>query len=101
MVALLNAYSAALLIVSLVLFIARYRRQDPPILPYIIIACVCAVSNWLIGAGVWWGAAALLFAASFLFIACLMSPDRGARRRRSPFTSRDKCRPVARREAAS
>lgn len=42
-----DVYSVALLLVSLTVFVIRYIRQDPPIMPYLVIACVCAVGNWM------------------------------------------------------
>lgn len=50
------------------LFFVRFRHEDPPLAPYLLIAAVCAVSNWLgeNGAGV--AAVALLSAASFLLL---------------------------------
>lgn len=88
MVSIFDAYSVGLLVISLVLFVVRYIRQDPPILPYLVIACVCAVGNWLGGIGGGWAAMALLVAASFLFLACLLSPSREAWRRRDMFGPR-------------
>jgi hypothetical protein len=81
----LDVYSASLLLISLTVFVVRYIRQDPPIMPYLIIACVCAVGNWL---GEFnsivtrWGATSLLVAASFLFLGCLMAPYRDKLRAR-------------------
>ncbi|NWG71689.1 MAG: hypothetical protein HXY23_08805 [Parvularculaceae bacterium] len=72
-----DVYSVALLLVSLTVFVIRYIRQDPPIMPYLVIACVCAVGNWMGNlADAWtkWGAMSLLVAASFLFLTCLLAP---------------------------
>ncbi len=71
-----DVYSLSLLTVSLAVFFVRYVRQDPPIVPYLVIACVCAVGNWLGENGGGWTAIALLTAASFLFLSCLFSPLR-------------------------
>lgn len=76
MITVFDVYSVSLLIVSLIVFVIRYVRQDPPIMPYLVIACVCAVGNWLGEKGGGWAAMSLLVAASFLFLACLLAPYR-------------------------
>ena len=88
MITVFDIYSVALLLVSLTVFVVRYIRQDPPILPYLVIACVCAVGNWMGNfddAWARWGAMSLLVAASFLFLTCLLAPYH-ARRRAGPAT---------------
>ncbi len=76
MITVFDVFSVSLLLISLSVFVVRYIRQDPPIMPYLVIACVCAVGNWLGDAGGGWAAMALLVAASFLFLGCLLSPWR-------------------------
>ena len=76
MITIFDIYSVGLLIASLAVFIVRYIRQDPPIMPYLVIACVCAVGNWLGELGGGWAAMSLLVAASFLFLSCLLMPYR-------------------------
>jgi hypothetical protein len=76
MITVFDVYSVTLLLVSLTVFVIRYVRQDPPIMPYLVIACVCAVGNWLGDKGGGWAAMSLLVAASFLFLACLLAPYR-------------------------
>jgi len=76
MITIFDIYSVGLLIASLAVFIVRYIRQDPPIMPYLVIACVCAVGNWLGELGGGWAAMSLLVAASFLFLSCLLVPYR-------------------------
>lgn len=71
-----DVYSLGLLAVSLSVFFIRYVKQNPPIMPYLVIACVCAVGNWLGNAGGGLAALALLVAASFLFLACVLHPYR-------------------------
>ena len=68
-------YSFALMLVSIGLFVVRYLRADPPIYPYLIIATTCYVGNVLgeEGGGVF--AMALLVAASFSFLGCLLYPQ--------------------------
>lgn len=67
-------YSFTLMLVSIGLFVVRYLRANPPIYPYLIIACTCYVGNALgeLGGGIF--AMALLVAASFSFLGCLLYP---------------------------
>jgi energy-coupling factor transporter transmembrane protein EcfT len=74
MISVFDVYSISLLLLSLVVFVVRYVRQDPPIMPYLVIACVCAVGNWLGDLGGGWAAMSLLVAASFLFLSLLLAP---------------------------
>lgn len=76
MISFFDVYSLALLVVSLAVFFMRYVRQDPPVTPYLVIACVCAVSNWLGDSLGGWPALVLLISASFLFLACLFRPGK-------------------------
>lgn len=70
-----DVYSLALLILSMTLFVHRYVKQNPPVYPYLIIACTCLVANWLGEAGGGVFATALLTAASFSFLGCLLYPS--------------------------
>lgn len=70
-----DIYALALLIVSMALFVRRYMTQNPPVYPYLIIAVTCLVSNWLGEAGGGVFALALLVAASFSFLGCLLYPS--------------------------
>lgn len=76
MITVFDVYSVSLLLISLTVFVIRYVRQDPPIMPYLVIACVCGVGNWLGDKGGGWAAMSLLVAASFLFLGCLLAPYR-------------------------
>jgi len=67
-------YSFSLMLVSIGLFVVRYLRDDPPIYPYLIIACTCYVGNVLGEAGGGIFAMALLVAASFSFLGALLFP---------------------------
>lgn len=75
MITIFDFYSLALLISSMTLFVVRYVRQDPPVYPYLIIACSCLVGNWLgeSGGGIY--AVGILSAASFSFLGCLLYPS--------------------------
>lgn len=70
-----DIYSLALLLVSMGLFVKRYMTQDPPVYPYLIIACTCLIANWLGEAGGGVFALGLLIAASFSFLGCLLYPS--------------------------
>ena len=70
-----DIYSLLLLLASMILFVSRYMKQNPPVYPYLIIACTCLVANWLGEAcgGVF--ELVLLIAASFSFVGCLIYPS--------------------------
>lgn len=70
-----DIYSLALLLVSMTLFVKRYTTQNPPVYPYLIIASTCLIANWLGEAGGGIFALALLVAASFSFLGCLLYPS--------------------------
>ncbi len=74
MISIVDVYSLTLLVISLSIFIVRYFREEPPVAPYLVIACTCAVGNFLGDAGGYLGAMVLLTAASFLFLGCLLHP---------------------------
>lgn len=76
MISFFDIFSLGLLVVSLSVFFIRYVKQDPPITPYLLIACVCAVGNWLGNAGGGDAALMLLVAGSFLFLALVLTPYR-------------------------
>lgn len=75
MVTVFDIYSLVLLIASMTLFVSRYMKQNPPVYPYLIIACSCLVANWLGEAGGGLLAMPLLIAASFSFLGCLLYPS--------------------------
>lgn len=76
MVSFFDVFSLGLLVASLSVFFIRYVKQDPPIMPYLLIACVCAVGNWLGDSGGGDAALMLLISASFLFLALVLTPYR-------------------------
>jgi hypothetical protein len=57
--------SVALFIAAAAMFFYRFRYENPPLAPYMLISLVCAVSNWLGNNGGGVGAVLLLVAASF------------------------------------
>lgn len=75
MITIFDIYSLLLLIASMSLFVYRYTKQNPPVYPYLIIACTCLVANWLGDTGGGLFALALLVAASFSFLGCLLYPS--------------------------
>ncbi len=75
MITIFDIFSLVLLIASMSLFVHRYIKQNPPVYPYLIIACTCLVANWLGEAGGGIFALALLIAASFSFLGCLLYPS--------------------------
>jgi len=84
MVAAIDVYSISLLLVSLTMFVVRYLREEPPVMPYLVIACTCAVGNFLGEQGGGLGAYMLLIAATFLFMGCVFYPHfRGQRREKT------------------
>lgn len=81
MISILDIYSVTLLLISLTMFVVRYLREEPPVTPYLVIACTCGVGNFLADQGGGAGALMLLVAASFLFLGCLLYPQfRGLKR---------------------
>ncbi len=81
MITILDIYSVTLLLISLTMFVLRFLREEPPVTPYLIIACTCGVGNFLADRGGDAGALMLLVAASFLFLGCLLYPQfRGIKR---------------------
>ncbi len=75
MVTIFDVFSLTLLLISMGLFVKRYMTQNPPVYPYLIIACTCLVANWLGEAGGGIYALGLLIAASFSFLGCLLYPS--------------------------
>lgn len=75
MFSIFDIYALALLVISMWLFVRRYITQNPPVYPYLIIACTCLVANWLGEAGGGVFALTLLIAASFSFLGCLFYPS--------------------------
>ncbi len=70
-----DIFSLALLLASMTLFVHRYLKANPPVYPYLIIACTCLVANWLGEAGGGLFALTLLVAAAFSFLGCLLYPQ--------------------------
>jgi len=68
--------SVLLFIAAVSLFFLRFRHEDPPLAPYILISLICAVGNWLGNHGGGVAAVALLAAASFLLLHLASEPYR-------------------------
>ncbi|MFQ5562016.1 MAG: XrtV sorting system accessory protein [Parvularculaceae bacterium] len=68
MTSVFDLLAVSLFVAAAGLFLVRFRHEDPPIAPYLLIAAICAVSNWLGENGGGLAAVALLSAASFLLL---------------------------------
>lgn len=60
--------ATALFIATAGIFFYRYRSENPPLAPYMLISLVCAVANWLGNNGGGVGAVLLLIAGSFYLL---------------------------------
>lgn len=65
---LFDILSVTLFIATAAMFFYRFRSENPPLAPYMLISLVCAVSNWLGNHGGGVAAVALLVAASFYLL---------------------------------
>lgn len=65
---LFDLMSVALFIATAGIFFYRFRSEDPPLAPYMLISLVCAVANWLGNSGGGIGAVLLLIAAAFYLL---------------------------------
>lgn len=68
--------SIALFIATVGTFFHRFRHENPPLAPYVLIALVCAVANWLGNNSGAIGAIGLLSAASFFLLQLSSEPYR-------------------------
>lgn len=68
--------SVMLFISTAALFLVRFRHEDPPLAPYLVVALVCAVGNWLGNNGGGVAAVALLVAGAFLTLHLASEPYR-------------------------
>ena len=68
--------SAVLFVATAALLVLRLRHETPAILPYLLVAIVCAVGNWLGNNGGGLAAVALLIAGSFLTLHLASLPYR-------------------------
>lgn len=71
---LFDLMSVALFIATAGIFFHRFRSEDPPLAPYMLISLVCAVANWLGNSGGGIGAVLLLIAAAFYLLHIAGSP---------------------------
>ena len=71
-----DALSVMLFIATVGLFVLRIRHEAPPLAPYLLIALVCIVGNWLGNHGGGVAAVALLIAAAFLTLHLASEPYR-------------------------
>lgn len=66
--------SVLLFIATAGLFFLRFRHENPPLAPYLLVALVAAVGNWLGNHGGGLAAVALLIAGSFLTLHLASQP---------------------------
>ncbi len=66
--------SVTLFIATAGIFFYRFRNEDPPLAPYMLISLVCAASNWLGNHGGGVGAVLLLIAGSFYLLHIASAP---------------------------
>lgn len=71
---LFDLLSVALFVATAGIFFFRFRNENPRLAPYVLIALVCAVSNWLGNNGGGIGAVMLLVAASFFLLHLASAP---------------------------
>lgn len=64
MTTLFDYLSVFLFIAAAGLFFYRFRREDPPLAPYVVISVGCAIANWLGNNGIEIGAALMLLAGA-------------------------------------
>jgi hypothetical protein len=60
--------AVGLFIATAGIFFYRFRSENPPLAPYMLISLVCAVSNWLGNNGGGVAAVLLLIAGSFYLL---------------------------------
>ena len=68
--------SVLLFIATAGLYLVRFRHESPPLAPYLIVALVCAVGNWLGNHGGGWAAVGMLIAGAFLTLHVASQPYR-------------------------
>ncbi len=66
--------SVMLFIATAGLFLVRFRHEDPPLAPYLLITLVCPVGNWLGNNGGGAAAVGLLIGAAFLTLHLASQP---------------------------
>jgi hypothetical protein len=66
--------AVTLFIATAGIFFYRYKSENPPLAPYMLISLDCAVSNWLGNNGGGVGAVLLLIAGSFYLLHIASAP---------------------------
>lgn len=74
MTSLFDIYSVALFIAAASIFFLRFRHENPPLLPYMVISLACAVANWMGENAMAVPAMVILGAASFLLLHLTSQP---------------------------
>lgn len=68
MVSIFDILSISLFVATVAMFLVRFRHEDPPFTPYILIALACASGNWVGEEGSPALAVGLLIAGAFLLL---------------------------------
>ncbi len=76
MTTIFDLLSVLLFIATAGLFLVRFRHEDPPLAPYLVIALICVVGAWLGNNGGGAPAVGLLIAAAFLTLHLASEPYR-------------------------
>ncbi len=66
--------SVTLFVATAGIFFYRFKSENPPLAPYMLISLVCAVSNWLGNNGGGVGAVLLMVAGSFYLLHIASAP---------------------------
>jgi hypothetical protein len=66
--------SVMLFVATAGLYLVRMRHESPPLVPYLVVAAVCAVGAWLGNNGGGVAAVALLIAGAFLTLHLASQP---------------------------
>ncbi len=68
--------SVMLFVATAGLYWVRVRHEQPALAPYLVVALVCIVGNWLGNSGGGWAAVGMLIAGAFLTLHVASQPYR-------------------------
>ena len=71
-----DLYAVGLFVACASIFFLRYRHENPPMFPYLVICLACAIGNWLGNLNISLAAVVILGAASFLLLQITSTPYR-------------------------
>lgn len=66
--------AVVLFIASVGVFFHRFRHEDPPLAPYMLVGLVAAVGNWLGNNGGGWAAVCVLSGGAFFLLQLAGAP---------------------------